>query len=291
MGIFWLVIGLLTLIAVLFIVYPLLRTPQTEQVSIDELNVKLFKERIVELDEQLAAAQITESQYQVSKQELELVLLQDVSNEPGSQSKATRSPYLAVFLFLLVPTVAIWLYLQWGFSKPLAEEIFLKTHATQINALRTELKTPQKVITRMKKVLAKHPDSARGWYLLGKLYGGIRDYPQAVAAFAKAHQLAPKNTAMMLNYAEALFFENKRRLSPKAQKLIAQVIKREPSNVNAINLLAVSAYRNGRYQEAVNHWEKILTQFSPTSESGKVILAMIAKAQQHLSIAKPEKKP
>lgn len=50
------------------------------------------------------------------------------------------------------------------------------------------------IITRMEKTLAAHPNDAKGWFILGKLYLSKQQYQAALDAFTKAHKLAPDDT-------------------------------------------------------------------------------------------------
>lgn len=49
----------------------------------------------------------------------------------------------------------------------------------------------QGIISRIQLQLKNHPDDAKGWFILGKLYLANQDYAHATSALQKAHQLAP----------------------------------------------------------------------------------------------------
>ena len=80
-----------------------------------------------------------------------------------------------------------------------------------------------------------------------------------------------------------IFFANGRKLSPDDVALLAPILKRDPNNVNAINLLAIDAYLQHHYQTAVSYWERLLLIFPPDSADSKAVLQMIAKAQKNIT--------
>jgi cytochrome c-type biogenesis protein CcmH len=102
----------------------------------------------------------------------------------------------------IVPTVFLILvgftWLQWGNEKDVMQWLELKK-------LRAELgNSADNVITRLKEQLAKKPDSAKGWYLLGKLYMSQQKFPEAVTALEKSNSLQANDPETMLNYGQAL---------------------------------------------------------------------------------------
>lgn len=52
------------------------------------------------------------------------------------------------------------------------------------------------VIARIKVKLKAHPDDAKGWFILGKLYKAKQDEVKAKEAFQKAHLLQPQDKEM-----------------------------------------------------------------------------------------------
>lgn len=189
---------------------------------------------------------------------------------------------LAALFLIGFPIIAISLYLKWGSSDQLMNYTLMQSHQAEINAVLSQLNTPEKVIASLRLKLKQDPSSARGWYLLGKLYLDLQKYQDAEQALVRAYKLEATNPEIMFAYAQVLFFTHQKTLTPLAKQLLNKLLIQQPNDINALNLLAIDAYLHHDYQTAIDYWEKILPQFSSESEDAKQLLSMIAKAQQML---------
>ncbi len=145
-----------------------------------------------------------------------------------------------------------------------------------------QIHNPWQVVDKLKRYLQQNPKQAKGWYLLGKLYLDHQQFRQASDAFAKAQQFDPNHPLYQTANAEALFFANHNRLNSIARKILVQVLKYHPKNVDAINLLAIDAFNAKQFRRAIALWEKLIERFPPQGADAKVLYAMIAKAQMKL---------
>ena len=194
-----------------------------------------------------------------------------------------KMKYTLLPVMVLFPMMACIFYLHWGASQKLIHYWALQRQAEKVKQDLAQYKDPQQVIAQLQAHLKDSPDSARGWYLLGRIYLTMQQYAKATLALEKAWHLNPNDRTIATTYAQALFFDHHRKLSSKAVALLQNVIKRFPNDIDAINLLAVNAYNVGDYQTAVNYWEKLLPLFPPASEDSQALLTMIARAEKQLN--------
>ena len=199
----------------------------------------------------------------------------------------TRDITTAVLLAIILPALALSLYLKWGDSTEVAAVIASHNNAVNVRQALAEFKNPEQIISKMQSVLQTHPESARGWFLLGRLYMSLGRYHEAAQAFAKADALKPHVPEVMLQYAESLFFSNEKDSAVKAVGIATAVLALQPQNEaandEAINLLALNAYRNKHYQQAIDYWERLLPSYEPSSSDAKILLQAIATAQKQLN--------
>lgn len=280
---FWLSIAIMTIIAMLVAVLPLIRHHFVKQLNHEQLQVSIFKEKLLTLTKEFTNKDITESEYQSARAELEKSLLGE--NVAATKIKANIKPaYLLAFLIAIaLPITAITYYINTGASQALTQKIVLAQKSAEIKKEMANLGTPDKIITALKQRLQQDPNSARGWFLLGRIYLSTQQYEEAVGALAKANQLTTNQPDILLPYAEALYFANKPSMNAKALQILNQLLKIQPNNINALNLIALNAYADKQYQQAIDYWEKILPQFAQDSTDQKALLGMIADAQRHLS--------
>lgn len=289
MFLFWLIIALMVIIALAFVLWPLLRTQKPFLPSHDEANVRLYQNQLQHLEQDLETNTITPQIYRQFKKEIERGLLQDVETVPEKSKKATIKPdrITASILLVFVAAFSISLYFKWGDSVQLKKYYAERAHAAEIDAEIKTFKSPQQLIDKMQAVLQQHPDSAQGWFLLGRLYTSTNQLDKAQAVYAKAVALAPTNLQYKLQYAQADFFGSKEKLSATAAEYLNDVLKKEPNNPEAINLFALNAFSEKQYQIAINNWEKLLNYFPANSKEGQVIMNAIHEAQLRIHPAKP----
>ena len=67
------------------------------------------------------------------------------------------------------------------------------------------IKNPQELINKLRVKLDDSPKSAKGWYLLGKLYSNQNDNKNAVSSFGKAYHLKPTEEQFAIYYAHSLW--------------------------------------------------------------------------------------
>ena len=107
----WIGIGILTLIAVALVIFPLLSRRESRSISANELQVSLFHERLNTLRSQRQDELISFAEYDQAKHDLEEALLEDVPEDLSpSKINPSPSPWLAVALLILLPVAGLALY-------------------------------------------------------------------------------------------------------------------------------------------------------------------------------------
>ncbi|MDH5735313.1 MAG: c-type cytochrome biogenesis protein CcmI, partial [Gammaproteobacteria bacterium] len=117
MVIFFVVTGLLVVLALLFVIPVLWKENKLEADSFDEQNILIARERLKELKQDFDNGVITQPVYDQAKQELEDNLALDLSiGEVKSESmvSASSGKALALVLLLVIPGSAALIYSQLG---------------------------------------------------------------------------------------------------------------------------------------------------------------------------------
>ena len=187
---------------------------------------------------------------------------------------------VAIALFILIPLLTLSLYGYLDYSRELNQWWISERQEGIVKQMLNH--SPREIMDQLKTRLQQDPNQPQGWYLLGNLYLGMKRYPEAVQALSKANQLQGGIAKIQLALAEALFFANRHQLNAQSKQLIQEVLKEEPDNINAINLLALDAYHAKRYPQAIGYWEKLLPRFPENSESHQMLLQLIANAKKKM---------
>lgn len=283
MIIFWILSAGLIVLALTFVALPLLRAAvHADSPAQDELNLEVFKQRLKELDGDLASGFLDQAQYASARRDLERDLLHDV---PGGTIAtpvgSAGGRWLAPVLALAVPAAAIALYLQVGDHRIIAqmEQAAHGGTAAPAGHAGEELPPMEVLVQRLEERMAENPGNIEGWVMLGRTYFMMRRPEDALAAITKAYGLAPENPDVMLAYAEALAATSDNSLEGKPAELIEQVIARDPQNTSALWLLGMLYYQRGQYASASTAWERVLATMAPDAEEVEDLRAMIAEAK------------
>lgn len=136
------------------------------------------------------------------------------------------------------------------------------------------------------KLLQQDDQGGMGWFLLGRIWFSKGLNSDALDAFEQALKLAPDNTNMLLSYAQALLVNNAPDAAQKAAASLGKVLTKDPTNTDAISMLALMAQERGDYKEAKAAWELLLGQIDSKDPRYSRIEQQLAEVQRLMTPAK-----
>jgi cytochrome c-type biogenesis protein CcmH len=256
---FLLAAGLLALLAVLFVVLPLLRG-QRLSLPHDAANVAVYRDELAELEADREAGTLSQADYEAARRELERRLLQDITGEGKPAAPFPRWP--AVFLALFLPLAAASLY--WRLGEPAA------ITAPRLTGL-TPTQQVQALLPALEKHLKEAPEDATGWRMLAKAYMALERYPEAAAAMERAAKLLPQDAQVLADQADALAMAQGQRLAGRPQALLARALELDPDNGKALYLAGYAALEAGDRETAARHWKRLLARLPADSEDAATV--------------------
>ncbi|MFJ1268121.1 tetratricopeptide repeat protein [Legionella lytica] len=186
---------------------------------------------------------------------------------------------------LLVPIIFILAfsgYFNWGGFAKWQDYLQFQEKQQKADAMLKSIKSPQELITKLRAKLDDTPKSAKGWYLLGRLYTGQEEKQNAVDAFAKAYQFDPKDEQYAVNYAHSLWVLNNRQFTEQVTSIFVNLLKNNPNQPDALAMMAMNAYVSHAYEDAIAYWQRLLQLAPQQSEEAQAIRKAIAKAEEQL---------
>jgi len=267
----WMGFAVLLLIAVLFLLLPLLKQRKADEVTgsdIQQDNVLIFRDRLAELDAEKEQGTLEESAYQALKAELEKSLLQDVAgkqqleykNQPLQVQQAVV--VFGVVLVLMISSIAI--YLNLGRSDDYADYLALKEQgeAVQVSADAPQKKAPDfaKAVEMLEKKLAENPDDFDKYVLLANSYAAMGNFKKSAEVYATlAERIGPDNkdyAAVKGSYAQALFQAQGEQFTEEVNAAVDQALAADAQESTALMLKGIQAYMQADYAQAIELWQQ-----------------------------------
>lgn len=276
---FWIILGLLTVVAILFSILPLLRVKQVSEITRDEQNIVIAKEKLAVLDEQLAEKLIDQDEYNAAKQELENSLAIDLENEESNQYNA-KGKWLIYVILIFVPVTSFALYWHWGSPDLLNPEQKLAELKKQEQAKDPSNMSIDDMIAAVKKKLKANPEDGEGWFMLGRTFMAIQKYEEAVTAYKRSYELIDDNATIMLSLADALAMTQKGVMQGEPSDLVKKAIEIEPDNSVGLWLAGLASEQEGDTEQAYNLWSRLLPMLTDDPASAKELKAMLVKLKK-----------
>ncbi|OZI72514.1 c-type cytochrome biogenesis protein CcmI [Bordetella genomosp. 2] len=269
---FWLYAALLLLAALAFILGPQLRAPRA-RADADRagLNVGLYRERVRELEMQHGAGALTAAQLEAARIEAARELLDAAHGSPGRAADAPLGRAVPLAMAVLAPLLGLALYLHWGSLDRVMLARQYAGHPAQ---------GIEEMTARLEASLAAAPDSAEGWFFLGRTYMAQDRMADAARAFERAAALAGRPPELLGHWAQALYFAGDQQWTPQLQALTDEALAGDPQEAASLGLAGMAAFQAERYAEAAAYWERLAAALPEADPSRAAIADGIARARE-----------
>lgn len=253
--------AVMTLIALAFIVVPLLRAHR---------HADPMATRRLALDRALASGAISADEHAAKIAATTPGLAID-ANVPPVRS---RSGYMTLLLtVLLLPALAIVTYAQVG--RPQAFDAAATPPSAADAGSGIDM---NQAVAGLAAKLAQDPDDGKGWALLGRAYQSMQKSEQAIDAFKRARELLPDDPDLMADYAQALVMAGGKDFSGEPRQLLDRALTIQPDNQRALWLRGVAENQAGEHAASVATWTHLLGLLPPDSPVAASVQAQIDEA-------------
>lgn len=265
---FWGLAGLLSILAVLILLVPLLRGGRADVAGREAFNRGLYRERLVEARQRAERGELDSQALELAEADVARSLLAD--SPVGEPAPLRRGRRLGIVVACAVPGLALALYLLLG-ALP----------ALQLSQRLTEPpSSPQALVANLEEATRLQPQAADNWYLLARAYAGLGRYGEAVKAFEQVIQRDGRRPEVLGQLAQARFFAAGRKLDAQTQALAAEALQANPVEPTTLGLLGIAAYEGGDYRQAARHWQRLRTALDPRDPLRQALAEGIARAER-----------
>jgi cytochrome c-type biogenesis protein CcmH len=264
---------LLTLLVVVWVVRPLLWPAAATGVSSQGLNIAIYRDQLLALERDLARGTISQADYEATKDEVQLRLLDDTV-EPATGMASTRKYFWtgrrsAVVIALLFFLGAGGLYNLLGAPGAINPVIAQKARNDEV----------ERMVTGLAERLKANPDNPKGWAILARSYKVMGRLDDAEQAFLKAGDLINTEPDLMVDYADLLAVRANNNIEGKPLALVNKALVINPQHPMGLMMAGVAAYRRSDFKAAMAQWEKLKAVLEPDSPDAEQVAADIADAR------------
>jgi cytochrome c-type biogenesis protein CcmH len=285
---FWAVCAVLILIALAFVLPPLLqRSEQAGGKSEDErreANIAVYRDQLSELDADLRNGIVSEEQYAQDRDDIERRLLEDTAQARSKKtaSAPVNSRNTAYILGLAIPFIAIIFYVKVGEPNLIENPAPVGTPAAATSTSAPAERSQEQIeanVAKLAQKLQSNPNDVQGWTMLARSYSSLEKFGDAANAYAKAVELSPKDADLLAEYAFSTAMANGRSLQGKPMELINRALQIDPENAKVLQLAGSAAFETKDYNKAVDYWQRVLKKVPPNSDVGQAISERINEAK------------
>lgn len=284
MTLFWILSGLMLVLALFFLIKTLLTPEKTDITGNQELL--LYRSRFDELQQDIRNGIITEEDADAARKEMEMVMpgdgksIQNDNAQDGNiDMKGDRKTAIIVTILLPIFAISLYLYLgQPGLVKktsPPAQGRSTDSLPADHPSIENEHPSVDKMVARLAERLKTEPDDAEGWWTLANSYMSMERFSDAETAFEQLYRLTGDEPRVLLRYADAMIMANAGRFAGKPEELIDKAMKLDPENATGLWLAGMAAREKGEYKEAIDYWHKLLPKLENDKQSQQEVIQLI----------------
>ena len=276
----WFVLSLMTATATFAVLWPLFRRPKK---NADASDVLVYRDQLTEIDRDLAAGQIEQTEAAAAKTEVarRLIAASDVLRvqaAPAEQNWFRRAVALSVLI--LLPLGAGGLYLGLGSPTLPEQPVGLRAAASPDQSI-------DRLVAQVEQHLAGHPDDGRGWEIIAPVYLRMGRFEDGVKARRNALRLNGESADRVASLGEALMLAADGVVTAEAKGEFERAIRLEDSHVMARYYLGIAAEQEGDKARAATIWRALLASAPPDAAWRPFVQAAMDRVEGRSVVSGP----
>jgi cytochrome c-type biogenesis protein CcmH len=255
MNVLYLAMAALTVLAALGLARPWWKRAGSETLRRRDANVAAYRQRLEEIDAEVAAGLIQAEAAAALREEAGARLLDDASVQveaPQSTAPLWRG---AVLLGLLLAVFSGGYYAwtgSWHTAAMVAGEI--EPPKPDVDAM----------LAQLEQRLQQNPDDVDGWAMLGRARFMLQRYAGSAEAYAKANELtSQREPELLVGEAEALGMAADRQLQGRPRQLFEQALTLDPKQAKALWYAGMAALQADDKPRTIELWTRLRSQPMP----------------------------
>ena len=270
-------LGIALCVAVVFLWVLLRERKPVTQASQAKANAKVYRDQILDLDREHDSGHISDQEWQQSRDELSLRLLEDTSAVDDPAAKTEKPAiWTAVVLAVALPLGSMAMYMWVG-----------QPEALNPLALKTPDQVDPKDLTKMAQTLAEKlqdkPDNLQGWVMLGRTYRTLENFDAALRAYDSALKLSDDDD-LKLERIEVIAMQRQGQFEGEPWNVIREVLQRDPQHFGALLTAGSASYAEGKFADALKYWEQARKPLDANNPDLQGLESAIATVRERLGM-------
>ena len=270
-------LGIALCVAVVFLWVLLRERKPVTQASQANANAKVYRDQILDLDREHDSGHISDEEWQQSRDELSLRLLEDTSAVDDPAAKTEKPAiWTAVVLAVALPLGSMGMYMWVG-----------QPEALNPLALKTPDQVDPKDLTKMAQTLAEKlqdkPDNLQGWVMLGRTYRTLENFDAALRAYDSALKLSDDDD-LKLERIEVIAMQRQGQFEGEPWNVIREVLQRDPQHFGALLTAGSASYAEGKFADALKYWEQARKPLDANNPDLEGLESAIATVRERLGM-------
>ena len=272
-----LALGMVLCVAGVLMWVLLRQRPVVTHASQAKANAKVYRDQIADLDREHESGHISDAEWQQSRDELSMRLLEDTSAQDDPVAKQEKPAlWTAVLVAVALPLSAVGMYMWVGEPdalNPMAVQSNDKVDPTQLLQMAESL--AQK--------LNDKPDNLQGWVMLGRTYRTLEKFDASVQAYDRALKLSADDD-LKLERVEVLAMKSQGNFEGEPWNVIRDILQRDPQNYGALLMAGSASYSHEKYADALKYWQQARKPLAADNPDVPGLDEAIASVQQKLGM-------
>ena len=279
MLVFWALAAGMTLVALAFVLVPLLRArAEPAGPSAREAALEVLRGQRREIETDIATGTLPAEARDEALAELVERAGEDLPAEAAAAKvRPPGKPWVAASVAAVaIPALAFGLYAAIG--SPGATDV--KSMALQSAGNPTHDKELVAMIESLARKVRERPDDARGWELLARSMMSLGRFAEATEAYAHLAKLAPNDPNVLADYADALGMTQGRSLLGKPRELAEQALAVDPNHPKSLALAGTAAMDAKDWGAAMGYWQRLYAALGPDSPDAPQLRSIMDEVRQ-----------
>ncbi len=272
---------LLILLALAFLVIPLLREPKEDTtVDREQQNIAIARDKQAVLQQQLDDGLMTRQEFDDAMKDLEASLALDLERQQKLEQNRLAGKWAVAVFAVLVPVISVYMYYRLGDYRIIENPQLAVARAETASSPSQPALSMEQMIQKVKDHLKDNPDDARGWFVLGRAMMSLQKYEEALTAFRRSYDLNPDEPTVALALADALAMNHNGSMKGRPEQLVKKALMQAPNDPTALWLAGLADEQSARYRDAYDKWTRLLPLLQGDPQSVREVRDLIAGLRQ-----------